>query len=30
VRIVETLEKINPDASLEFRRLYMGDSNQEN
>ena len=29
VRIVEALEKINSDASAEFRRLYMGDSTQE-
>ncbi|HEY9606328.1 MAG TPA: helix-turn-helix transcriptional regulator [Allocoleopsis sp.] len=29
VRIVETLEKINPDAATEFRRLYMGDFGAE-
>lgn len=26
IGIVEALEKINPDAAVEFRRLYMGDS----
>jgi len=29
VRIVEALEKINPNAEAEFRRLYMGDSSQD-
>jgi len=28
VRIVEALARINPEAEAEFRRLYMGDSAQ--
>lgn len=29
MRIIEAIEEINPDAAIEFKKLYMGDSELE-